>query len=95
VTAPIGFTLRLIDVAQDSRTSYGPDKAAEMFPGLPEHDYRFELVVSRTVVITLNADATAAHVAAYLAREGVAVKPGPITGCPTWAPLESSPTERS
>lgn len=27
--------------------------------------------------------------------DGREVKPGPITGCPKWAPTQSSPTERS
>jgi hypothetical protein len=30
-----------------------------------------------------------------LSGNSAEVKPGPITGCPQWAPLESSPTERS
>lgn len=75
--------VRLIDVAADARRLYGPD----MFRDLPEHDYRFELALPGGATIRLHAGATAAHVVAYLAREGV-----DFPGC---EPSSSLPTERS
>lgn len=76
------ITLRLVDVAESARRLYGLDEAADMFPGLPEHDYRFEVVLPNGAEITLQRGATAAHVAAYLAREGVDPGAPPTEGGP-------------
>ncbi|MEU7170377.1 hypothetical protein ABZ949_02650 [Micromonospora tulbaghiae] len=63
--------MRLIDVAENARQLYGAENAAEMFPNLPEHDYRFEAVTPTGGRITFASHTTAAHIAAYLQREGV------------------------
>ncbi|WP_433460739.1 hypothetical protein [Micromonospora sp. CA-248212] len=63
--------MRLIDAAEDARQMYGADKAAEMFPNLPEHDWRFEASLPTGGTVTFSYHATAEYIAAYLKREGV------------------------
>ncbi|MCG5464166.1 hypothetical protein MED01_002331 [Micromonospora sp. MED01] len=63
--------MRLVDVAEEARQMYGAEKTAEMFPNLPEHDWRFEARLPSGATVSFGRAATAADVAAYLAREGV------------------------
>lgn len=63
--------VRLIDVAEDARQMFGVEGAAIIRPDLPEHDYRFEAVMPSGATVTFAYNTTAAHIAAYLKREGV------------------------
>lgn len=73
--------IALVDVAAQARQMYG-DKAAEICPGLPEHDWRFHVSWDNGQITTENEQttdgratfhvgATAEHVAELLKRDGL------------------------
>lgn len=62
--------IKLVDVAASAREMFGA--AADEIAGrrLPEHDWRFEVTTAAGARISFHSDATAEHVAAYLAERG-------------------------
>jgi hypothetical protein len=62
--------IKLVDVAGAAREMFGD--AADEIAGrrLPEHDWRFEVTTDAGSRINFHSDATAEHVAAYLAERG-------------------------
>jgi hypothetical protein len=77
----VRILIELADVAADAREMYG-DAAREMFPNMPEYDWRFQATFLDGRVttgsddethgrVTFHVGATAEHVAAHLKRDGL------------------------
>lgn len=77
-------TLRIIDNAAQARKLYGDQADYVAGRNLPEHEYRFELVITgddTRAEVSLHDGATAPHVVAYLEQDGATlVDPGELIG---------------
>jgi len=65
--------MRLVDISEQARLTYGADKAQAMYPALPDHDWRFEAVLPSGATVTFGRHCTAERMAAFLKGNGVAV----------------------
>jgi hypothetical protein len=77
--------IRVVELVAEARKTYGPDFANAVYPdGVPEDDWRIEVVTDDGHRATFHRGADARHVARYFAERGWEVAADPRAVLALW-----------